>query len=246
MLQSKSRQASWIKYLLILPLVGVMLFIASCTQDDKVSQNTQNQSLEEQIADLQAAIEAKETLTENETKGLMKLVVDGYTKGNNLEKPWEQTDNDNHVVDDEPLTEVTVVGHAKGKGTTTADASQDSLEDIPFAIMDRTPVYPGCENLEEDEARKCFKDNITLFVNRNFDTNAVRDYSVMGVNRIYTRFKINHSGDIVDIQVRANNEKLKKYTAEVLGSLPQVRPGLFKGHKVNTLYSLPIIYEKFD
>src|SRR5690606_34778817 len=44
--------------------------------------------------------------------------------------------------------------------------------DVPFAIVDQVPVFPGCENLSSNEERKeCMSQKVQEFVTRNFNTN---------------------------------------------------------------------------
>ena len=64
-----------------------------------------------------------------------------------------------------------------------------------------------------------------------------------GVQRIYTRFRINENGNIVDIESRANAPELIEEAERVVSLLPQIIPGKHRGKNVGVLYSLPIVFQ---
>lgn len=43
-------------------------------------------------------------------------------------------------------------------------------EAVPFAVADKAPAYPGCENLSGEVLQDCTSQKIINFVNANFDT----------------------------------------------------------------------------
>ena len=80
-------------------------------------------------------------------------------------------------------------------------------------------------------------------INENFNTNLGKELQLKGVQRIYTRFRINENGNIVDIESRANSPELIKEAERVVSLLPQVTPGRHRGKNVSVLYALPIVFQ---
>lgn len=118
-----------------------------------------------------------------------------------------------------------------------------STEGVPFTAIETVPTYPGCENLDNAAAKKCMSEQITNFVNTNFDTNAVKPYAEKGTNRIYVRFAITKDGTVENIQARASSPELVEEGKRVVALLPKMKPGEKDGKPVNVLYSLPIIFQ---
>ncbi|MGB7841779.1 MAG: M56 family metallopeptidase, partial [Salinimicrobium sp.] len=118
---------------------------------------------------------------------------------------------------------------------------QKSVTNVPFAVVEEVPVYPGCENLEiRQEKMECFSKNITNFVNTNFDTDLGKKLGLKGLNRVYVRFKISASGEIEDVESRASHPALGEEAERVIKLLPKMQPGKNRGEKVAVMYALPI------
>ncbi len=118
------------------------------------------------------------------------------------------------------------------------------IKDIPFAKIDLPPRTEACkESTDSKVIRKCFSKEIQKFVNQNFNTKGVEQYAKPGVNRIYVKFKINKSGEIVEIESRGPSKELENEAKRVISTFPRVIPGEQKGKKVNVLYSLPIVFQ---
>lgn len=48
--------------------------------------------------------------------------------------------------------------------------------DISIIIVEKAPVFPGCEHLQtNEEQRKCLSDNIHKIIQKNFNTNLAQD-----------------------------------------------------------------------
>ena len=45
------------------------------------------------------------------------------------------------------------------------------IVDVPFAVLEKSPVFPGCENLNREQLKKCFTNGISTFVSENFNSN---------------------------------------------------------------------------
>ena len=134
---------------------------------------------------------------------------------------------------------------AKGENEFKKGKLNDTTElDVPFAILDQSPIYPGCdENATLEELKKCFSMSIAKHVNEHFDTNIAKNNNLSGRQRINTMFKINKDGIITDIKVRAPHQSLVTEAERVLNLLPKMKPGIHEGKAVTVPYSLPIIIQ---
>jgi hypothetical protein len=111
---------------------------------------------------------------------------------------------------------------------------------IPFVLIDKVPVYPGCKGTET-ELRKCLQENITQYINKNFNADLVNHLNLRpGVKRIFVMFNINKEGEIDNIRTRAEHKKIEEEVYRVIKSLPKMIPGKYKGNEVNIKYSLPL------
>lgn len=86
-------------------------------------------------------------------------------------------------------------------------------------------------------------EQVQQFVNMDFNTDVAQGLGLSGVNRIYVQFRINSTGKIEVLGVRAPRPALKEEEERIEGNLPQMTPGKQKGKEVGVLYSLPITFQ---
>ena len=123
----------------------------------------------------------------------------------------------------------------------------EEVEEVPFSLVEDVPVFPGCENKNNNEARKkCMSEKITKIVVRRFNTDLAGDLGLSGRQRILVIFKIDKSGYITDIRARAPHPRLEKEAKRVIGLIPRMKPGKQRGQAVIVPYSLPIIFTVQD
>ncbi|WP_194850298.1 energy transducer TonB [Nonlabens antarcticus] len=121
---------------------------------------------------------------------------------------------------------------------------EEVIADVPFAIIENVPIYPGCENEKNNNDRKkCMQEKITRFVNKNFDTGLANELGLSGKQTISVQFKIDKNGSITGVQSRAKDPKLQVEAARVINKLPKMTPGKQRGKPVGVIYGLPIIFE---
>ncbi|WP_290567971.1 energy transducer TonB [Leeuwenhoekiella sp. UBA6783] len=236
MLQKQSRNGAKWKYLLLLPLIAGILTYVGCTDDNGLAENQTSLSLEEQIQDLRATLDAKEHITPEELNSLEELEAQYKSK---IEVVEVVEGLDEAI----PLNEAPV-GDAVEIIEVVETQSQEVLNDVPFAVVDEVPTFPGCESLSGYEEKKmCMSQQVSQFVNRNFNTDLGKELGLKGVNRIYVRFKIDEQGKVTDIGVRGPHPKLEEEAIRVVSQLPDMTPGKQGGEAVNVLYSLPIVFQ---
>jgi len=122
--------------------------------------------------------------------------------------------------------------------------TDEEAETVPFILIEDVPIFPGCEGLNDNAARKtCMSEKITAYVNKNFNKELGSELGLSGINRITILFQINTKGEIVNIQARAPHAKLEEEAVRVIKSLPKMQPGKQRGKPVNVNYALPIIFQ---
>ena len=157
------------------------------------------------------------------------------------------------IVEDEEEIEETVIE------STETDQEEEIMEvedieveevdediEVPFAVIENVPVYPGCEKGNNDAKRKCMSDKIKKFVVKKFNTDLAGDLGLTGRQRINVIFKIDKNGNIVGVRARAPHPRLEKEAARVINLLPKMKPGRQRGKAVTVPYSLPIIFQVQD
>jgi len=124
------------------------------------------------------------------------------------------------------------------------EAVEEEIADVPFAVIENVPVYPGCEKKKGNaEKKKCMSEKIQKFVQKKFNTELASDLGLEGRQRINVQFKIDKNGDVVGVRARAPHPKLEQEAVKVVKALPKMIPGKQRGKAVGVLYSLPILFQ---
>ena len=124
------------------------------------------------------------------------------------------------------------------------EAIEEEIADVPFAVIENVPVYPGCEKKRSNaEKKKCMSEKVQKFVQKKFNTELAGDLGLEGRQRIAVQFKIDKNGDVVNVRARAHHPKLEQEAVKVVKALPKMVPGRQRGTAVGVLYSLPILFQ---
>ena len=119
-------------------------------------------------------------------------------------------------------------------------------KEVPFAIIEYVPEYPGCEKGNNSEKRKCMSTKIREFVQLNFNTDLAGDLGLYGRQRINVIFKIDKKGNVVGVRSRAPHPRLEQEAIRIINMLPKMKPGRQRGKAVIVPYSLPITFKVED
>ena len=124
------------------------------------------------------------------------------------------------------------------------EAVDEEIADVPFAVIENVPIYPGCEKKKNNaEKKQCMSEKIQKFVQKKFNTELAGDLGLEGRQRISVQFKIDKNGNVVNVRARAPHPKLQEEAIKVVKSLPKMIPGKQRGQAVGVLYSLPILFQ---
>ena len=120
----------------------------------------------------------------------------------------------------------------------------EEIGDVPFAVIENVPIYPGCEKKKNNaEKKKCMSEKVQKFVQKKFNTDLAGDLGLEGRQRISVQFKIDKNGNVVNVRARAPHPKLEQEAVKVVKALPKMIPGKQRGKAVGVLYSLPILFQ---
>ena len=156
------------------------------------------------------------------------------------------------VVEDEEEVEETVIESTETDQDEEIEIEEIEIEEVvedvevPFAVIENVPEYPGCERGSNAEKRKCMSDKIAKFVQRKFNTDLAGDLGLSGRQRISVIFKIDKNGNVTGVRSRAPHPRLEKEAARVINMLPKIKPGKQRGKPVIVPYSLPITFQVQD
>ena len=124
------------------------------------------------------------------------------------------------------------------------EEAEEEIADVPFAVIENVPVYPGCEKKRSNaDKKKCMSEKVQKFVQKKFNTELAGDLGLEGRQRIAVQFKIDKNGDVVNVRARAPHPKLEQEAVKVVKALPKMVPGRQRGTAVGVLYSLPILFQ---
>ena len=140
-----------------------------------------------------------------------------------------ETDQDNEILDVAQVVE---------------EVEEEEIINVPFAVIENVPIYPGCEDQPNNEGKKkCMSTKVKEFIQANFNTGLAADLGLEGTQKIFVTFKIDKTGRVADIRSRAPHPKLEEEAEKVVNSLPRMIPGKQRGAPVGVLYALPIMFQ---
>ncbi len=137
-------------------------------------------------------------------------------------------------------------GFSQEKSTITEikvipESSDSEISEVPFAIIEDVPVFPGCGELDRKERLTCFQEKLNEHIIKNLKyPKQARKKNIQG--KVFVLFVINSEGNIEGITTKAPTgcELLEDEAVRIMGLLPKMEPGKFRGKPVNVKYAQPI------
>ena len=148
------------------------------------------------------------------------------------------------IVEDEKEIEETIIESTETDETEAVEIVEveeveEVIEDVSFMIIEDVPVFPGCKG-NKDQLKKCFSKKVQKHFSKKFDADLPNELGLTaGRKRVFIGFKIDRTGNIVDIQARAPHPKIKNEVIKVMKQLPKMKPGKQRGKPVGVKYSIP-------
>ena len=149
------------------------------------------------------------------------------------------------IVEDEEEVEETVIESTESDEEMIIEdiVVEDDFEDIdvPFAVIEDVPIFPGCERVAKSERRTCFQDQMNKHIRKNFRyPDIAQEMGIQG--RVYVNFIISKDGSITNIRMRGPDKNLENEAARIIGRLPKMTPGKQRGRAVRVPFSIPITF----
>ena len=152
------------------------------------------------------------------------------------------------VVEDEEEVEQTVIESTETDQEEIVEIEEIVVEEeeedveVPFAIIEDIPIFPGCEKVSKKMQRKCFEEKIHKHIVKNFRYPEIaQEMGIQG--RVYVSFIIDKDGNVVGVQPRVPDKNLEKEALRIIEKLPQMTPGKQRGKVVRVPYSIPITFK---
>src|SRR5690606_17705148 len=107
------------------------------------------------------------------------------------------------------------------------ELSGSSGVDVPFAVIDKVPVFPGCESAEDKRA--CFREMIQKHIRDDFQYPEEAQKRAIQ-RRVSIMFTIDEEGNITNIRKRGPDKLLEDEAVRIISNLPKMIPGRQRGH----------------
>ena len=149
------------------------------------------------------------------------------------------------IVEDEEEVEETVIESTESDEEMVIEdiVVEDDFDDIevPFAVIEDVPIFPGCESVSKSQRRACFQEQMNKHIRKNFRyPDIAQEMGIQG--RVYVNFIISKDGTITNIRMRGPDKNLENEAARIIGRLPQMTPGRQRGRAVRVPFSIPITF----
>jgi len=150
------------------------------------------------------------------------------------------------VVEDEEEIEETIIESTETDQEEIVEevevVEEDLDLDVPFAIIEDVPLYPGCERVPKSERRNCFQKEIQKHINKNFRYPEIaQEMGIQG--RVFVQFTIQKDGSISGIRTRGPDKNLEKEANRIISKIPRMTPGKQRGRPVRVPFSIPITFK---
>ncbi len=151
------------------------------------------------------------------------------------------------VVEDEEEVEETIIESTETDQDDIVEVEEIEIEefdddiDVPFAVIEDVPVYPGCERVAKSKRRECFQERINQHIKKNFRYPEIaQEMGIQG--RVYVSFVISTDGSIINVRSRGPDKNLEGEAERIIGRLPRMIPGKQRGRAVRVPFSIPITF----
>ncbi len=130
------------------------------------------------------------------------------------------------VVEDEEEVEETIIESTETDQEEIVEVEDIEVEDdfedvdVPFAVIEDVPIYPGCEKVAKSKRRECFQEKINKHIRKNFRYPEIaQEMGIQG--RVYVNFVISKDGSITNVRMRGPDKNLEKEAARIISKLPK-------------------------
>ena len=146
------------------------------------------------------------------------------------------------VIQSTEINQETIVEEAilQVEDIAVVEEEEEDIE-VPFAVIENVPVFPGCKETSNEAQKACFQKKIQEHIIKQF---TYPDVAVeLGIEgKVYVQFIIDNTGFITNIRTRGPDKMLEKEAHRIIAALPQMTPGKQRGRAVKVPYTIPITF----
>lgn len=161
--------------------------------------------------------------------------------------PPVQAPTEIEIVEDEEEVEETIIESTETDRDEIIEVEdvvieeEEEIIDVPFAVIEDVPVFPGCEDVEKNQLRNCFQEQMNKHIRRNFRYPEIaQEMGIQG--RVFANFIISEDGSITNIRMRGPDKNLEGEAKRIISLLPNMTPGKQRGRPVRVPFSIPIVF----
>ncbi|MGB0601933.1 MAG: energy transducer TonB [Flavobacteriaceae bacterium] len=162
--------------------------------------------------------------------------------------PPVQAPTEIEIVEDEEEVEETIIESTETDRDeiievedVVIEEEEEEIIDVPFAVIEDVPVFPGCEDVEKNQLRNCFQEQMNKHIKRNFRYPEIaQEMGIQG--RVFVNFIISEDGSITNIRMRGPDKNLEDEAKRIISLLPNMTPGKQRGRPVRVPFSIPIVF----
>jgi len=145
------------------------------------------------------------------------------------------------VIQSTEINQETIVEEAPLKVEDIAVVEEEEDIEVPFAVIENVPVFPGCKESSNEAQKACFQKKIQEHIIKHFN---YPDVAVeLGIEgKVYVQFIIDNTGYITNIRTRGPDKLLEREANRIIAALPQMTPGRQRGRAVKVPYTIPITF----
>jgi periplasmic protein TonB len=138
--------------------------------------------------------------------------------------------------------EVVVV---KASAVGNANVGVEDLDvEVPFAVLEDIPLFPGCEKVSRDKQKECFTEQMNKHIKKYFDyPERAKEDNIQG--RVTVMFVIDKTGNVTNLRLKGpkGGELLEGEAERIIKKLPKFIPGKQRGKAVSVSYAQPIMFK---
>ncbi|WP_066219192.1 energy transducer TonB [Formosa haliotis] len=118
----------------------------------------------------------------------------------------------------------------------------EEVVEVPFAVIEQIPLFPGCEGLSNAAAKACFQEKMNAHIKTHFNyPEKALELGLQG--RVSIVFIIDENGNITGVRSRGPDKLLEQEAERIIKELPKMKPGMQRGRPVKVSYTLPIFFK---
>nr|WP_321244772.1 energy transducer TonB [uncultured Psychroserpens sp.] len=142
------------------------------------------------------------------------------------------------IIESSEMSQTDIIAEVVRVEDVEVEEVEEDIE-VPFAVIENIPVFPGCENKTKTEQKACFENAMKSHVRKNFryPDDAIEN-GIYG--KVFVLFVIDKTGHVARIKSRGPDKVLETEAERIIGLLPKMTPGKQRGRPVTVPYSIPI------